>query len=284
MDTVAARAFEIAPLSPAVGARITGIDLSEPFGDDTAQQIYDAFAEHGVLCFPGQQISAQDQIRVASVLGKADADFRPPSVTVATTNKKRGVMLVTNIRKDGKQIGSLPDGEMHFHSDGAHRDVPYRATTLYGITIPSRGGDTLFANLAAAYEALPEATRARIDGREARHRYNYNAITREAFDENDSDVSEATHPLVRVHPDTGRRSLYLSRLMTRYIVGMDRAESDALLDELFDHAEKPEFVYAHKWTPGDLVMWDNRTVNHARTDFPPEETRLLRRYTVSEPK
>ena len=284
MATIAAQALDISPLSPAVGARITGIDLSEPIDDDTAQRIYDAFAEHAVLCFPGQQISAQDQIRVASILGKTDSDFRPPSATVSKGNSKRGVMLVTNIRKDGKVIGSLPDGEMHFHSDGAHRDVPYRATTLFGIKIPSQGGDTLFANLAAAYEALPEATRSRLDGLMARHRYNYNAVSRDAFDESRSDLSEATHSLIRVHPDTGRRSLYLSRLMTRYIVDMDRAESDALLDELFDHAEKPEFVYAHKWTPGDLVMWDNRTVNHARTDFSPGEPRLLRRYTVSEPE
>jgi len=99
-----------------------------------------------------------------------------------------------------------------------------------------------------------------------------------------TDISQATHKLVKVHPSTGRKALYLSRLMTRFIVGMDAGESDALLDELFDHAEKPEFVYAHKWQKGDLVMWDNRTVNHARTDFPEKETRLLRRYTVSEPE
>ena len=97
------------------------------------------------------------------------------------------------------------------------------------------------------------------------------------------DAPAVIHPLVRVHPDTGRRSLYLSRLMTRDIVGMDPTESDELLAFLFDHCEAPEFVHAHRWTPGDLVIWDNRCVNHARTDFPAEEPRLLRRYTVSEP-
>ena len=117
-------AMEITPLGPALGGRVTGIDLHRPFDATTAKRIYDAFAVHGVLCFPGQQITASDQIRVASVLGEADGDYRPPSGVLATTNENRGVMLVTNIRKDGRQVGSLPDGEMLFHSDGSHRDRP----------------------------------------------------------------------------------------------------------------------------------------------------------------
>jgi taurine dioxygenase len=113
--------------------------------------------------------------------------------------------------------------------------------------------------------------------------YNYDATSREETVEDDPRLPSAEHPLVKVHPESGRKSLYLSRLMTRNIVGMDRAESDKLLAFLFDHAERPEFVYAHRWTPGDLVIWDNRCTNHARADFPAEEVRLLRRYTVSEP-
>ena len=284
MATILTPGFDIAPLSPVVGARITGIDLRQPIDQKTARRIYDAFAEHGVLCFPEQKITASDHVRVASVIGAADAAYRPPSRAQATTNSKRGVMLVTNIRKDGQPIGSLPDGDMHFHSDGAHRDRPYRATTLYAIELPSRGGDTLFANLAAAYEALPASTQERLAVLEARHAYYFDAVKRDVVDEADKDVSAATHPLVKTHPDTGRKSIYLSRLMTQHIVGMDPAESDTLLDALFDHAEKPEFVYAHRWAKGDLVMWDNRTVNHARTDFPSDERRLLRRYTVSEPE
>ncbi len=277
-------AMEITPLGPALGGRVTGIDLHRPFDATTAKRIYDAFAVHGVLCFPGQQITASDQIRVASVLGEADGDYRPPSGVLATTNENRGVMLVTNIRKDGRQVGSLPDGEMLFHSDGSHRDRPYRATSLYAIKVPTKGGDTLFANLAAAYDALSDAMKSRLDGLEARHIYIYDTVEREPVSEDQAAASAATHKLVRTHPDTGRESLYLSRLMTQHIVGMDRAESDALLEELFDHAERPEFVHAHRWTPGDLVLWDNRTVNHARTDFSEAETRLLRRYTISEPE
>jgi taurine dioxygenase len=278
-----ALALSVAPLSPVVGARIDGIDWRRPIDAATAGAVVDAFNRHCVLCFPGQKISAEDQQRFAAVFGKADAGFRKPPSEDFEGARQRGVMLVTNIRKDGKAIGFLPDGEMQFHSDGAHRDIPYRATTLFAIKIPSRGGETLFANLQAAYDALPEATKACIAGLKTRVVYRYDATSRDGTDEDDPNMPSAEHALVKIHPGSGRKSLYLSRLMTRNVVGMARAESDALLDELFAHAEKPDFVYAHRWTPGDLLIWDNRAVNHARADFPAEEVRLLRRYTVSEP-
>lgn len=273
----------IEPLSPVVGARVRGVDLREPVGTDIARAVNEALFRHCVLCFPDQKITPEDQVRFASLFGKVDSAFRRPPSENLENGRQRGMMLVTNIRKDGKPIGFLPDGEMQFHSDGAHRDVPYRATTLFAIKIPSRGGETLFANLQAAYDALPEATKARIAGLKTRTVYRYDAVSRDGTDEDDPKMASAIHPLVKVHPGSGRKSLYLSRLMTRSIVDMDRAESNALLDELFEHAEKPEFVYAHRWTVGDLVIWDNRSVNHARTDFPADEVRLLRRYTVSEP-
>ena len=276
-------ALKIEPLGPAAGARITGIDLREEIDADSETAIRAAFTEYSLLCLPGQKISAPDQVRFAALFGKADGAFRPPSATLATTNTTRGVMLVSNIRKNGKQIGSLPDGEMQFHSDGSHREVPYRATTLFAIKIPSRGGETLFANLTKAYGALPQTMKDRLDGKRARHIYNYDSVTRDLIDESRADLSTAIHPLVKVHPDSGRPALYISRLMTDRILDTDQAESDEILQELFDYAEKPEFVYAHRWVPGDLVIWDNRCLNHARTDFPAEEDRLLRRYTVSEP-
>ena len=274
--------LKIAPLGSALGGRVTGIDLREDYDQATAAAMRAAFVEHAMLCFPNQKISAQDQVRFASIFGPADADFRPPSSHLTTTNSQRGVMLVSNIRKNGKQIGSLPDGEMHFHSDGAHRLVPYRATTLFAIKIPSRGGETLFANLTKAYTALPEDRKKWLADKKARHIYNYDSVTRDLIDETRPDLSVAVHPLVKVHPDSGRKSLYLSRLMTESVLDTDPKESGPILEELLDHAEKPEFVYAHRWEPGDLVIWDNRCLNHARSDFPADEDRLLRRYTISE--
>ncbi len=274
--------IDIEPASDACGARIHGIDLREELDDRTVEMIRNAFVDHCVLCFPDQKISPEDQLRFANLFGRGDGSFRDRSTGNLRKSASRGVMLVSNIRKDGVPIGSLPDGEMQFHSDGAHRQHPYRATTLYAIRIPSKGGDTLFANLYKAYDALSDELKARIEDLETVCVYDYSATDRSTIGA-DPDLPRATHRLVKTHPDSGRKSLYLSRLMTERIVGMPPEESEELLMELIEHAEKPEFVYAHKWTPGDLLIWDNRCVNHARTDFPPEEQRLLRRYTISEP-
>ncbi|MBM3609595.1 MAG: TauD/TfdA family dioxygenase, partial [Alphaproteobacteria bacterium] len=154
---------------------------------------------------------------------------------------------------------------------------------LYAIKIPSRGGETKFANMAAAWEALDPAMRKRVEELRVHNVYDTRAHLRSQTDETDETLSNAIHPIVRAHPDTGRKSLFLSRLMTRNIVGMDRKESDALLEQLFDHIEQPRFVYAHQWALDDLLIWDNRSVNHARNDFPAHEPRHLRRVTISEP-
>ena len=276
-------ALDFSPLSPVVGAMVHGLDLRREIDDATAERLRGAFARHALLCVRGQQVTASEHARFVAVFGPVDTGYRVRSGARSDDVRKRGVMLVSNIRKDGKPIGSLPDGEMQFHSDGAHRDVPYMATSLSAVRIPSRGGDTLFANLAAAHEALDEATRERIAGLRVRNMYGYDDTFRdETTDENDPNSSSATHDLVRTHPETGRKALYLNRLMTRRVIGLDRGESDALLARLFDHAERPEFVYAHKWAVGDVLIWDNRCLNHARTDFPRDEDRLLRRYTITD--
>jgi taurine dioxygenase len=274
--------IDIEPASAAAGARIHGIDLHEEIDDRTIDMIRNAFTEYSVLCFPGQKISPDDQLRFANLFGRGDGSFRDRSSGDLKRSGSRGVMLVSNIRKNGQPIGSLPDGEMQFHTDGAHREYPYRATTLYAIRIPSHGGNTLFADLYKAYDTLSDAMKARIEDLKTVCVYDYAATERSTIGD-DPDLPRATHRLVKTHPDSGRKSLYVCRLMTEYIVGMSRDESEKLLVGLIDHAENPEFVYAHEWTPGDLLIWDNRCLNHARTDFPAEEQRLLRRYTVSEP-
>lgn len=276
--------MDVQPLSPVLGARVTGIDLSRETPEALKQELRDAFNKYGVLCVSNQKIEPEEQIRFAGIFGRADASKMGRPVRNEGKERERGIMLITNIRENGEPIGALPDGEMHFHSDGSHRDVPYRATTLYAVQIPSRGGETKFANLYEAYETLPEATKQRIAGLKAGYIYDVYATLRDQVKEDAENLSNAVHPLVKTHPETGRKSLYLSRLMTRNIVGMDRAESDALLNELFEHAERPQFVYAHEWSVGDLLIWDNRCLNHARNDFPAEEIRLMRRVTVSEPE
>lgn len=281
-QAIATQSIKVEPTHPAVGARVTGVDLRKPIAPGVADELRAAFTRHAVLCVPGQELEAEHQVNFAAVFGPVDDDNRQLD-DPNRQQSRRGVMYVSNIREDGKLIGVLPDGEMHFHSDGMHRARPYRATSLYAIKVPSVGGDTLFSSQAAAYEALPSDMQRRLDGLKGRHVFNYNKTTRADLRTDPNETAFAIHPLVRTHPDSGRKSLYLSRLMTHNIVGMENAEGEALLLELIDHCEKPEFVYAHKWTANDLVIWDNRCVNHARTDFSDQEPRLLRRYTVSEP-
>jgi taurine dioxygenase len=288
MTVTASLAPEVVPLDAPLGARIEGLDLRQPLEGAALEAVHQAFLRHQVLCFPGQKLSADDQIRFCGYFGRADSDYKLPASQLEAEKRdqadyRKGVMLVSNVRKNGKPIGNLPDGDMQFHSDGAHRDSPYLATTLYGIRVPDRGGDTLFADLYAAYDSLDAETQARIEGLSIHNTYMLDATKADEFNPDDPRWRHAVHPLARVHDKTGRKALYVNRLMSHWIEGMDRAESDALLARLIDVTERSEFIYAHKWTPGDFLIWDNRCTNHARTDFPSDQIRLLRRYTVSAP-
>jgi taurine dioxygenase len=274
-------AVSVEPLTAALGARIHGLDLREPMAGDDLETVRKAFLGYQVLCIPGQKISAANQVTFCELFGAADSDYKMPTLQ-SETDYRKGVMLVSNVRKDGVPIGNLPDGDMQFHSDGSHRDSPYIATTLYAIRIPGAGGDTLFANLYAAYDGLDKDTKARLAGLRIHNAYFLDATSRDEEARPGAILREAEHPLVLTHPETGRNALYLNRLMSRHIVGLSEAESDELLPRLLDHIEDKAFIYAHKWTQGDLMMWDNRCVNHARTDFPSDEVRLLRRYTISD--
>jgi taurine dioxygenase len=237
------------------------------------------------LLFRGQSLSEDDQIAFARHFGELQKRTRPPAAIneAGHTKYPQLTMLVSNIRENGRLIGSLPDGEMHFHSDQCYLEKPATGTFLYGIEVPSTGGDTLFLNMYKAYETLPGELKARIDGRRALNAYLYDSTTRAV---NGAKVDFSAHPhyvqpIVRSHPDTKRKALYVNRLMTFTVEGMNAEESSALLDALFDHIEQEQFIYAHRWRPGDLVVWDNRCTLHARTDFSDKERRLLRRHIVT---
>jgi taurine dioxygenase len=264
----------VRPLSPALGAEISGVDLRESLDNALKQQFLDVWHQHLVILLRGQTLDEDQQVRFAETFGP------PARLTSGRTYsaKHPSVMLISNIRQDGKPIGALPDGEMHFHTDQCHQATPAKATMLYAIEIPSKGGDTLFSNAYAAYETLPADIKARIAGRRALNAYEKDTTVRTTSYENAG--SSHWHPVVRTHPATGRKALYVNRLMTHEIEGLPREESDAVLQFLFDHQEQPQFVYGHVWRPGDLLMWDNRCTLHARTDFSAGERRLLRRVTI----
>jgi taurine dioxygenase len=190
-------------------------------------------------------------------------------------------MVISNIRENGEILGSLPDGELTFHFDRIHQKIPNKAGVLHAIEIPTKGGDTWFSNMCLAYDMLPDATKKRLDGLTALNTYEYGQTHTE--NKKLSEVAPtAVHPVVRRNPETGRKSLYVCRLMTDRINELPEAESRALLDELCNHVEKRDFVYEHKWQIGDILIWDNRCTIHARTDFDGSQRRLLKRVTVGD--
>ncbi len=268
-------ALQTRPLSPALGAEIIGVDLRQEMDEGVTAQVREIWHENLVILLRDQHLSEEDEVRFAERFG-------PPAVihTKQFMQKHPAVMLISNIREDGKPIGALPDGEMHFHSDQCHQERPAMASMLYAIEVPSKGGNTLFANAYAAYETLPADIKRRIEGRRALNAYDYDTAATKRGTKIADGVPTYVHPVVRTHPATGRKALYVNRLMTVRIEDMPEEESTELLDFLFDHQEQRQFVYEHVWRVGDILMWDNRCTLHARTDFSAGERRLMRRVTI----
>ncbi|MFT5485460.1 MAG: taurine dioxygenase [Paracoccaceae bacterium] len=265
----------IRPLAASLGAEIRDLDLTSPLNDDTIAAIRDAWLEHLVLVFRCGEISEDDQARLAGYFGP----------TVGARSKQRGdggdrrLMLISNVRENGEPIGLLPDGELMFHSDSVFLEKPLMGAMLYAEEIPSTGGNTLFANMYDAYDSLPGDLKNRLDGLQAINIFDYETQVKTGrFDR--SDAPHAVHPAIRTHPETKRKALYVNRLMTEELVGLPAHESDDLLQQLFCHAEDRRHVYEHVWQVDDLVMWDNRCTQHARTAFPADERRLLRRVGI----
>ena len=270
--------FEAVPLTGWIGAEITGLDLREPLDDDTISALREVWLELHVLLFRDQGLSEADQVRFAGCFGRA-------TETQQNDNKDRRpdadprVMLVSNIRENGELIGALPDGELQFHSDSAYLERPLMATVLYSMILTSTGGNTRFVNMHKVLDDLPADLRAVIEGRRALNVFDL--VTQVKTKKLDRDMAfHFAHPADRTHPETGRKAHYVNQLMTEEIDGLDEAEADVLLAKLFEATEQSSHVYEHVWRLGDLVIWDNRSVQHARRDYPPEEPRLMRRVGV----
>ena len=269
------------PLSPAIGVEIKGLDLRRPLNSTVIAAVRSAWYRHCVIILRDQSLTEDEQARFGEYLGNLYTSHS--SHYQNRLRRHPATLFISNVREDGRLIGTLPDGEVHFHSDMAFSASPPVATMLYGLEIPSRGGNTKFANMYAAYEALPEAMKSRLEALSALNIYDpYDAAGAAAtrLSSVSPDAPSHVHPIVRTHPATGRKSLFVNRLMTHRIEGLPPAESDNLLSYLFDHQEQEKFVYEHVWKVGDLVLWDNRCTLHARTDFNANERRLLRRMTV----
>ena len=270
-------AITVSPLSEAIGARIEGVDLRREVDTGTFDTIRNALFEHAIIVVPRQTLDEDDQERFCRYFGELEMvrSGEAPSDHPA-------VLMITNVTDSGRPT-ALEDGEMMFHYDQCYYENPALGSTLYAMEIPDEGGNTLFANCRLAYEALDDGWKARLDGLRALHYYDYKRDPTLRPSDINPDAPQWVHPVVRTHPETGRKAIYVNRLMTLWIEGIDRDESDEILDYLFAHIEKPEFVYEHEWTVGELIMWDNRCSAHARTWFSPDKRRMMRRVTVRDP-
>lgn len=267
--------FEFVRLAPELGCEIRGLDPTT-LDDEKIEAFRDAFNKHHLVLLRGIDIDEDQQTKLTEALGEVSFDS-----PVMKKGGDRKFSFIGNQHNDG----TLRDGELLFHSDHTFFKSPLKAIALYSLAAPSKGGETVFTNAAGAYRRLPQALKDRIEGLEARHIASYGAFEGDArprFDPN-SKAKVAVHPVVWSHPDTGEKILFVSRLLTESILGMDYQESEALLEELFSYIEDPAHHYVHQWKVGDYLVWDNRQLQHSRRDFDPSEKRALRRVPIAQP-
>lgn len=268
----------------ALGARIEGVDLRR-LSEDDARAIEHAFVEHHLLSIPGQSLGTDDVVAFSGRFGPLEphvlSQYHHPDTPL--------IVVLSNIVEGGRPLG-LADAGTYWHSDVSFKKQPAAATLLYALEVPDEGGDTLFCNLIAAYEALPDATRRRLDGLHAVHNYAYrsnvladeNAIRQRLTPEQLAETPSVTHPAVRTHPVSGRRAIYINPGFTVGFDGLDDAESEALKREVFEHCLQDRFLYRYKWRKGDVLIWDNAALMHSATtrDLPPDKRRLIWRTII----
>jgi len=279
---MASAPLDILPISGAMGAEIHGTDLSGPLDDSCVQRIRSALLEHGAVFFRDQKLTPDSQLAFASRFG--EPEIHP---IVDGTAERPEVIRVL------KPAGESASFGVGWHTDNSFLEKPSLATLLYGETIPPYGGDTLYASVQKAYDALSETMKAMLDGLRAVHsasRAYDPGVTGEAKYRGEgplryrySDVinREVEHPVIRTHPETGRRGIYVNPMFTQRIVGMTDVESQATLAFLYEHCARPDFTCRFRWTPGAVAMWDNRSVWHyAMDDYQPFE-RVMYRVTLA---
>ena len=273
----------VKPLSEALGAEISGINTAE-LDDATFDKLRDVFHENLVVVVKGQDLTPAQQTEFARRFGEIQYHISPEYLM----KDQPEVMILSNEKQDGKFIG-LPDGGSEWHSDHSYVDQPTGYTMLQAIKVPKDGGDTEWTNMVRAYEALPDDMQSRLDGLVGIHSFNRMKNQRLSVPVrhmNDPDYykrspPDSFHPIVRTHPHTDKKALYISPRFTIGIKDMDDFEAQPLLDELFAHIQNRDFIYHHRWTVGDLLMWDNRaTIHLALLGVPEGQARRMHRTTV----
>ncbi|MDP3747670.1 MAG: TauD/TfdA family dioxygenase [Phenylobacterium sp.] len=273
----------IQPTGAALAADVHGVDLSLPLDPEAVDAIGQAWTEHLVLRLSAQRLSDADLVRFSQMFGELDVhpQYRPSPGELPYA---RWVISISNIVVEGRKLGSLGYGEAAWHADMTYNPAPPRASLLYAIECPPEGGSTWFANMYAAFEDLPTEVKAQISTLSCVHDASRDSSGRLRSGYAPVDDPRATpgarHPLVSVHPVTGRPCLFLGRRAGAYVVGLTLSDSEALLDRLWAHATQDRFVWKQHWRVGDLVMWDNRCVLHRRDAFDNRQRRLMHRTQI----
>ena len=273
--------LEIQRMTPRVGAIATGIDVRE-IDDQTFDTLYQAWLDCNVLVVRGQDLQIDEFLTYSRRFGLVDP--HPSKSTRHPDCPEITLLGVNKFDADGKLNMSIyRRGGHSWHTDGAYDQVPFKATQLYAVAIPSRGGDTLFASMYAAYDALPDPLRRSIEGRLGAFVYGGRNRDNSLLNPEDRNKAPALHPLVRTHSETGRKALYFDPGKILHIEGLKPAESDRLIDELTEHMIEASSEYRHQWQKGDIVIWDNRCSYHkAAADYPPDEDRIHWRVSIKE--
>jgi taurine dioxygenase len=276
----------VTPLSPILGAEISGVDLHQPIAAGAIARIRQAWADHLVLRFRGQLLSDPQLLALSRLFGELDPPGPNPYGKPFLSDFPE-INVISNVKVDGVPIGNLGDGEAAWHCDMTYIDNPPRAALLHALEIPDSGGDTYWSNMYLAYETLPASLKKEIIGRRAIHDATYNSagMMRKGMKEisDPREAPGARHPLVIRHPDSGRAALFLGRRRNSHILGMDLRESGALLDELWAHATRADFTFRQEWRLHDVVLWDNRCTLHRRDSFDAGARRIMHRTQIKGP-
>ena len=272
--------IEVIPLKAPLGARIEGLDRDRAGDPATAALLARALAEHLLVVVPGKPMAPEQTRDFSRAFGEPQRQLLRYKRSGAVPDVS---VMVSTLMADGTTDKTAIRAE-DWHTDDSYFAVPAKATLLHSIEIPSHGGATWFCNMHSVFEALPEATRKRIDGMKAIHGYDTPRARNRPSARTPEEIAETPdveHPLVRTHPETGRKSIYLNPNRLDRIAGLERAESDALLDELADEARKPQHHHGHVWSAGDIVVWDNRaTMHRVVIDYPQGEKRIMHRVLI----
>lgn len=285
MSITTSTRLSVRPLHPALGAEVRGLDMRQPLDEATHEALREAWMQHLVLVFPGQQITDEEHVAFTRFLGEPEVFHQ----NIIKSKRVREIFRVSNVDDDGQLMP--PDNPtvrqlslaQSWHTDSSYLPRPCVGALLHGLEVSRTGGETQWTNLYKVYEALPNSLKTRIYGRKARHNFEHMHTLKPLKPMTDAEraaVPPVWHPLVRVHPVTGRKSLYISPIYNDQVEGLSTEEGFALLRELTEFAGRPEFVYTHRWETNDVVMWDNRCTLHQVTAFDPTERRVMHRTTI----